>query len=117
VPPGNAGGSGCASASPSWRWIFPAACSGDTGENLGAVASVLTVTCFRKKPGHLLFPGRALCGELVVTDIGTPVEVLDEILPKTFENDPRLWLAALPRPHQGGNKYTRGHALISGAIR
>jgi len=93
---------------------IPSGVHGDTGENLGAVAAVLTVTCFRKKPGHLLFPGRALCGELVVTDIGTPVEVLDQIVPNTFENDPRLWLDALPKPHQGGNKYTRGHALISG---
>jgi NAD(P)H-hydrate epimerase len=93
---------------------IPSGVQGDTGENLGAVDSVLTVTCFRKKPGHLLFPGRGLCGELVVTDIGTPVTVLEQINPKTFENDPRLWLAALPRPHQGGNKYTRGHALISG---
>ena len=93
---------------------IPSGVQGDTGENLGAVNSVLTVTCFRKKPGHLLFPGRGLCGELVITDIGTPVDVLDEIAPKTFENDPGLWLAALPRPHQDGNKYTRGHALISG---
>jgi NAD(P)H-hydrate epimerase len=75
---------------------------------------VLTVTCFRKKPGHLLFPARALCGELVVTDIGTPVEVLEQIVPNTFENDPRVWLDALPRTHQDGNKYTRGHALICG---
>jgi NAD(P)H-hydrate epimerase len=93
---------------------IPSGVQGDTGENLGAVNSVLTVTCFRKKPGHLLFPGRGLCGELVITDIGTPVDVLDEIAPKTFENDPGLWLDALPRPHQDGNKYTRGHALISG---
>jgi NAD(P)H-hydrate epimerase len=93
---------------------IPSGVQADTGENLGAVDSVLTVTFFRKKPGHVLFPGRALCGDLVVTDIGTPVAVLDEIGPKTFENDPRLWLAALPRPGQGANKYTRGHALISG---
>jgi NAD(P)H-hydrate epimerase len=93
---------------------IPSGVKGDTGENLGAVASVLTVTCFRKKPGHLLFPGRALCGELVVTDIGTPVEVLEQIAPNTFENDPGLWLADLPRLHQGDNKYTRGHALIAG---
>jgi NAD(P)H-hydrate epimerase len=93
---------------------IPSGVQGDTGENLGAVDSALTVTCFRKKPGHLLFPGRQLCGELVVTDIGTPVTVLGQIDPKTFENDPRLWLAALPRPGHGGNKYTRGHALISG---
>jgi hypothetical protein len=42
---------------------IPSGVQGDTGENLGAVESVLTVTCFRKKPGHLLFPGRGLCGE------------------------------------------------------
>jgi NAD(P)H-hydrate epimerase len=93
---------------------IPSGVNGDTGENMGAVAAVLTVTCFRKKPGHLLFPGRELCGELIVTDIGTPVAVLDRIVPNTFENDPRLWLDALPRTHQGGNKYTRGHALVSG---
>ncbi len=93
---------------------IPSGVQGDTGENLGAVAAVLTVTCFRKKPGHLLFPGRALSGVVVVTDIGTPPAVLDEIAPKTFENDPRLWRGALPRSAQTGNKYTRGHALLVG---
>ena len=87
---------------------------GDTGEALGAVAAVLTVTFFRKKPGHLLLPGRLLCGEVVVADIGIPPSVLEQIVPNTFENDPALWLSVLPRPHDGGNKYTRGHALISG---
>ena len=93
---------------------IPSGIIGDTGENVGAVQSVLTVTCFRKKPGHLLLPGRDLCGELIVTDIGTLQNVLDQIHPKTFENDPRLWLAQLPSPSSTGNKYTRGHALISG---
>ena len=92
----------------------PSGVMGDTGEVLGAVAAVLTVTFFRKKPGHLLLPGRLLCGEVIVTDIGTPPSVLDTIMPKTFENDPALWLAHLPRPKSGGNKYSRGHALISG---
>jgi NAD(P)H-hydrate epimerase len=87
---------------------------GDTGENLGAVPAVLTVTSFRKKPGHVLFPGRALCGIVVVTDIGTPVAVLDQIAPKTFENDPLLWRDVLPGLQQTGNKYTRGHALLAG---
>ena len=40
--------------------------------------------------------------------------MLERIGPDTFENDPALWLADLPRPHDAGNKYTRGHALISG---
>jgi len=92
----------------------PSGVMGDTGEALGAVAAVLTVTFFRKKPGHVLLPGRRLCGEVVVTDIGTPPSVLKTIVPNTFENDPALWLAQLPRPADAGNKYTRGHALISG---
>jgi len=92
----------------------PSGLQGDTGENLGAVAAVVTVTFFRKKPGHLLYPGRALCGAVVVCDIGTPAEVLDQIRPLTFENDPPLWLEALPRPGRSGNKYTRGHAVLFG---
>jgi len=92
----------------------PSGLMGDTGEALGAVASVLTVTFFRKKPGHLLLPGRLVCGEVVVADIGTPPSVLEQISPNTFENDPCLWIGNLPRPQDGGNKYSRGHALISG---
>ena len=92
----------------------PSGLMGDTGEALGAVASVLTVTFFRKKPGHLLLPGRLLCGEVVVADIGISRSVLEQISPNTFENDPCLWIGNLPRPQGGGNKYSRGHALISG---
>jgi NAD(P)H-hydrate epimerase len=92
----------------------PSGVMGDSGAALGAVASALTVTFFRKKPAHLLLPGRLLCGEVVVTDIGTPASVLETIAPATFQNDPALWLAQMPRPQDGGNKYTRGHALISG---
>ena len=92
----------------------PSGLMGDTGEALGAVASVLTVTFFRKKPGHLLLPGRLLCGEVVVADIGIPSSVLEQISPNAFENDPCLWIGNFPRPQDGGNKYSRGHALISG---
>jgi ADP-dependent NAD(P)H-hydrate dehydratase / NAD(P)H-hydrate epimerase len=55
-----------------------------------------------------------LCGEVVVADIGTLPSVFETIVPDTFENDPALWLSKLPHPHDDGNKYTRGHALISG---
>jgi NAD(P)H-hydrate epimerase len=92
----------------------PSGLMANTGEALGAVEAVLTVTFFRKKPGHLLLPGRLLCGEVVFADIGIPASVLEQIGPDTFENDPRNWVSDLPRPHDGGNKYTRGHALISG---
>ena len=99
---------------PSVAIDVPSGVMGDTGADLGAAAAVLTVTFFRKKPGHLLLPGRLLCGEVVVADIGISPTVLDHITPDTWENDPALWLTALPRPHDGGNKYTRGHALLWG---
>jgi len=92
----------------------PSGLMGDTGASLGALKAVLTVTFLRKKPGHLLMPGRELCGELVVADIGTPPSVLERIAPNCFENDPRLWLDDLPRPRYDGNKYSRGHALVLG---
>ncbi len=92
----------------------PSGLMGDTGANVGAVSCVLTVTCFRKKPGHLLHPGRRLCGELVVADIGTPASVFTQVRPDTFENDPALWAAALPALQHEGNKYSRGHALVWG---
>ena len=92
----------------------PSGVMGDTGANAGAVAAALTVTFFRKKPGHLLQPGRSLCGDIVVADIGTPAVVLEEIRPDTFENDPLLWLHALPVLQAEAHKYTRGHALVWG---
>ena len=92
----------------------PSGLMGDTGVNAGAVPCVLTVTCFRKKPGHLLQPGRSLCGELIVADIGTPASVFDKAGPDTFENDPSLWEQSLPVLPPDGNKYTRGHALVWG---
>jgi NAD(P)H-hydrate epimerase len=92
----------------------PSGVLGDTGQALGAVAATLSVTFFRKKPGHLLQPGRSLCGEVVVADIGTPESVFEALKPDTFENDPLLWADALPLLHPEGNKYTRGHALLWG---
>jgi ADP-dependent NAD(P)H-hydrate dehydratase / NAD(P)H-hydrate epimerase len=92
----------------------PSGLMGDTGASVGAVAAMLTVTCFRKKPGHLLQPGCALCGEIVVADIGTPASVFEQVMPDTFENAPALWADALPALQPDGNKYTRGHALICG---
>ena len=85
----------------------PSGVLGDTGASWGAVAAVLTVTFFRKKPGHLLLPGRGLCGKVVVADIGIPAAVLDQIVPDTFENDPCLWRTNRPRRGTDGVPATR----------
>jgi hydroxyethylthiazole kinase-like uncharacterized protein yjeF len=93
---------------------MPSGVMGDTGEVIGAVPVALTITFFRKKPGHLLLPARDLCGEVVVADIGSPLAVLNEIEPDTFENKPCLWRAALPHAENAGDKHARGHALVYG---
>jgi NAD(P)H-hydrate epimerase len=93
----------------------PSGVSGDSGAVLGAAAPAqLTVTFVRKKPGHLLLPGRTLCGETVVADIGIPAPVLADIAPQTAENGPSLWRNRLPLPRPGNHKYSRGHVVAIG---
>jgi len=94
----------------------PSGLSGDSGRVLGDVIAPadLTVTFFRKKPGHLLLPGRIHCGELVVADIGTPEAVLQQIRPRCFENRPDLWAGCYPWRGPQDHKYHFGHALIVG---
>lgn len=92
---------------------LPSGVSGDTGEVMGiAVEAAATVTFFRRKPGHLLLPGRAHCGEIDVADIGIEADVLDVNAPKTFENVPDLWADIFPSPQADGHKYARGHAVV-----
>jgi ADP-dependent NAD(P)H-hydrate dehydratase / NAD(P)H-hydrate epimerase len=93
---------------------IPSGIMGDSGASVGAVQSQLTVTFFRKKIGHLLNPGRTLCGETIVQDIGISGSVLDEIKPRIFENDPCLWRLLLPSINVDEHKYERGSALIFG---
>ena len=49
---------------------IPSGVSGDTGRADGvSVKASETVTFFRLKPGHLLQPGRSLCGPVTVADM------------------------------------------------
>jgi NAD(P)H-hydrate epimerase len=93
----------------------PSGVHGDTGQVLSAAPqAAATVTFFRRKPGHLLYPGRGLCGEVRVADIGIPESVLDGIAPAIRENLPGLWRDLLPQPLAQSHKYTRGHAIVAG---
>jgi ADP-dependent NAD(P)H-hydrate dehydratase / NAD(P)H-hydrate epimerase len=98
---------------------LPSGINGTSGAVMGAaVRAALTVTFFRKKPGHLLLPGRLHCGPIAVADIGIPDTVLRSIAPRTYENNPPLWRAHFPQPHDAGHKYDRGHAVVvSGPLR
>lgn len=85
----------------------------DDGQPRGAcVEADETITFFRLKPGHLLLPGRILCGRIACAQIGIGADVLGKIAPHTFANSPELWRAHLPAPRLDGHKYHRGHALV-----
>lgn len=97
---------------------LPSGVNGDSGAVMGAaVQATETVTFFRRKPGHLLMPGRARCGRVRVADIGIDDAVLEAIAPATFENVPELWAHLFPVPSIDGHKYARGHAVVlSGGV-
>lgn len=91
----------------------PSGVDGDTGAVRGvAVEADAAVTFFRLKPGHLLHPGRALCGRIELAQIGIADDALTAIAPQTFLNAPALWRGALPSPSVTGHKYDRGHVLV-----
>ena len=91
----------------------PTGLDGSSGRSFdGTVVATETVTFFRRKPGHLLEPGRSHCGKIIVADIGIPATVLDAIKPQTFANGPGLWRAAYPISEQFNHKYERGHAIV-----
>ncbi len=102
---------------PSLAVDLPSGVNGDTGQVMGrALPAVATVTFFRKKPGHLLYPGRGLCGALHVVDIGIPETVLENNQPTTWENAPALWTQAVfGRIKPTSHKYDRGHVVIAGS--
>ncbi|WP_289079305.1 NAD(P)H-hydrate dehydratase [uncultured Thalassospira sp.] len=93
----------------------PTGVDGNTGMIRGcAIKADLTVTFCRAKPGHYLLPGRLMCGELAIRDIGISDQIISEIRPNCWRNDPVLWRAGIHWPGLDGHKYHRGHLLAFG---
>lgn len=87
----------------------PSGVDGLTGEQRScSVIADLTVTFFRKKPAHVLLPGRTLCGEIVVADIGISGDIADALPLRVYENPAFDLLALRPEHH----KFHRGHAMV-----
>jgi ADP-dependent NAD(P)H-hydrate dehydratase / NAD(P)H-hydrate epimerase len=87
---------------------LPSGLAGDTAAPLGYAPRVaLTVTFHRKKPAHVIEPGRALSGEVVVADIGLSTA------PSTLtENGPALWADQFPWPSNATHKHSRGRLIV-----
>ncbi len=104
---------------------LPSGIDGRTGKVLGeSFRASRTVTFMARKPGHLLLPGRALCGDLEVVDIGIPTRILRSHSSGLIENGPHLWSGFSHVLDPSAHKFTRGHlavfsggALATGAAR
>ncbi|MGR6430783.1 NAD(P)H-hydrate dehydratase [Rhizobium sp. PAMB 3174] len=95
---------------------LPSGLCGRRGVPLGAsFTAEITVTFMTRKPGHLLLPGRALCGEISVFDIGIPRRIITAQDSRLAVNGPGLWREDVPTPDSAAHKFTRGHlAVFSG---
>ncbi|HYX40859.1 MAG TPA: NAD(P)H-hydrate dehydratase, partial [Pyrinomonadaceae bacterium] len=94
---------------------LPSGLNADAAEPIGAaVTADLTVTFTAPKPANVLPPASHFNGELVVADIGSPVQLLEDCASQLFvaeATDARLWLEQT-RYTPDSYKNTHGHALI-----
>ena len=89
---------------------LPSGLDGRTGQVLGAAFEARhTVTFMARKPGHLLLPGRTLCGSVEVFDIGIPWRIVKACAGTVAENAPVFWRTQLRQSDAGQHKFSRGH--------
>lgn len=92
---------------------LPSGVCGARGLVLGAAFKAdRTVTFMTRKPGHLLMPGRALCGAVAVFDIGIPQRILAQNSGQLAVNGPAAWRASAPTLGSETHKYRRGHLVV-----
>ncbi|PYE27302.1 NAD(P)H-hydrate epimerase [Rhizobium sp. PP-CC-3A-592] len=96
---------------------LPSGVDSRSGQVLGeSFQAAQTVTFMTRKPGHLLLPGRTLCGTLEVVDIGIPARIVKSHRASLVENTPALWHEAVKVLDPAAHKYRRGHLIVfSGA--
>ncbi|MBU4261070.1 MAG: NAD(P)H-hydrate dehydratase [Proteobacteria bacterium] len=92
---------------------MPSGLDSDTGAVCGvAVKADLTVTFGVAKPGHFVFPGREMVGELEVVDIGIPSQVVAEAGLTCEVLDRESAGQFVARRPANSHKGTYGHLLV-----
>ncbi len=94
---------------------IPSGLDADSAKPIGpAVQADLTITFTTPKPANVLPPASHLNGKLVVSDIGSPLELVNAAGSSLFaveEEDARQWLTAT-RFTPDSFKNTHGHVLV-----
>ena len=93
---------------------LPSGINGTTGAVMGiAINATETVTFFRRKPAHLLLPGRMHCGRRSASPISASTPACS---PRSGRRPSRMFrkpgAQSFPVPRIDGHKYARGHAVI-----
>lgn len=92
---------------------LPSGIDGRTGRVLGAAfRAAWTVTFMALKPGMLLLPGRDLCGDVEIADIGVPRRFVETHRSAVAINGPAIWAAHQPEQVADAHKYTRGALVV-----
>ncbi|MEO1150291.1 MAG: NAD(P)H-hydrate dehydratase [Pseudomonadota bacterium] len=104
---------------------IPSGVNADSGAILGtAIRATWTVTFVARSPGHVLYPGRGVCGQVERADIGIKAPLIAESVgdksdgaPDLMVNDLPLWARTWPQPTPSDHKYSRGGVgIVSGPI-
>lgn len=94
---------------------IPSGIEANTGKILGtAVRADVTISFALPKLGLYLYPGSYHAGEIIVTDIGIPKEIIEECPSNSFTMDKEQAKAYLPKRNMRSNKGTYGKVLIIG---
>jgi NAD(P)H-hydrate epimerase len=94
---------------------IPSGLNSDSAQPIGeAVHADVTVTMTAPKPANVLPPASGYNGKLVIADIGSPVEIIQEAKSRLFvteAGDARRWLIQT-RYTPDSYKNTHGHVLV-----
>jgi NAD(P)H-hydrate epimerase len=95
---------------------IPSGIHGNDGQfSKTCIIADATATMCLPKRGNYLYPGRELCGDLYIIDIGVPYKLINNGFPRVIEFDDIYHLMP-PRPPDG-NKGTFGNVLIVAGAR